>query len=137
MEEAPGPLILTRKASRRLQLLFRHGGRPQAAAPTTSSTAGEAAAAPEPGQLCLAAGLLGAPAPLDWLAAANGEANGSSGAGDAGAEPAWLQSRDVLSEVALHLDTFRALKARAWCCVRSAIDAVLEQKLPTPGRVVG
>lgn len=81
------PLILNSKAARRLQLLFSHGARPQ---PASSARAQDGAT-----QLCLAAGILQEPVPA-------GQAGGRS--------QEWLLARDTHAEVAVHIDTLRALK---------------------------
>lgn len=92
MADGAEPLVLAGRAARRLQLLLGHGARP-------GGSAAAAPGAPEaPRLLRLEAGVLHAPVQL-----AAGVAEGTG--------EAW--QRDPLAEVAVHLDTLRALTVRA------------------------
>lgn len=89
------PLITCSKASRRLQLLFRHGIR-QGSAPGSSLQAPSASA------ITLTAKILRHPVSVDWLNAA-------------AAEAAWLGARDPQLEVAVGTATLKSLLVCARC----------------------
>lgn len=93
MADGAEPLVLAGRAARRLQLLLGHGARPG------GSTAAAPGGPEAPRQLRREAGVLRAPV---QLAAGVAEGNGQ----------AWQRARDPLAEVAVHLDTLRALKVR-------------------------